>query len=125
MEFTPVGRICSFCGLVGEKDTKFAGGFGAMMCIDCVEQYHEIFTSEKKLASVRRPPWENLGDAELLEKLPLIARTADQVDDFMHHWVGLLRERKLSWAHIGRVLGVSRQAAWERFSGSSRESDTA
>ncbi len=30
----------------------------------------------------------------------------------------MARERNLSWAEIGQALGVSRQAAWERFAGS-------
>jgi hypothetical protein len=108
--------VCSFCGLVGDKDTKFAGGLGAMMCQDCLESYHEVFSSEKKIAAVRHPPWDHMTDAELLSKLPLISMTADQVNEFLRQWVALLRSRKLSWAEIGKVMGVSRQAAWERFS---------
>jgi hypothetical protein len=54
-------------------------------------------------------------DAELLSKLPLIAATSDQVDEFLRDWVQLLRSRKISWAEIGKVMGISRQAAWERF----------
>ena len=27
-----------------------------------------------------------------------------------------LRKREISWAEIGKALGVSRQSAWERFS---------
>ena len=54
-------------------------------------------------------------DAELLSKLPLIATTSDQVDEFLRDWVQLLRARKISWAEIGKVMGISRQAAWERF----------
>jgi hypothetical protein len=30
--------------------------------------------------------------------------------------VGRIRERHISYAEIGKALGVSRQAAWERFS---------
>ena len=30
--------------------------------------------------------------------------------------VDTLRQREVSWATIGEALGVSRQAAWERFS---------
>ena len=29
--------------------------------------------------------------------------------------VAVLRERNVSWARIGAALGVSKQAAWERF----------
>jgi ATP-dependent Clp protease ATP-binding subunit ClpX len=30
--------------------------------------------------------------------------------------VDTLRQREVSWATIGEALGVSRQAAWDRFS---------
>jgi len=116
MDFSPVGKVCSFCGLVGEKDTKFAGGLGAMMCADCLEYYHAVFSSPERSAAITRPPWDDMTDAELLSKLPLISMTAEQVNEFLRQWVELLRSRKLSWAEIGKVLGVSRQAAWERFS---------
>ena len=56
-----------------------------------------------------------MSDADLLSKLPLIAATSEQVDDFMRDWIKLVRSRKISWAEIGKVMGISRQAAWERF----------
>ena len=46
----------------------------------------------------------------------MIMASAEQNTAFAHEWVDLLRERNISWAEIGRSLGVSRQAAWERFS---------
>ena len=55
-------------------------------------------------------------DAEMLARLPLIAATAGQVDRYLRAWVGRIRERHISYAEIGKALGVSRQAAWERFS---------
>ncbi len=115
MEFSPVGKICSFCGLVGTSETRFAGGLGAMMCLDCLNTYHAIFSSDDAVAAVRTPPWDQMTDPELLSKLPLIAATADQVNTFMGDWIGLIRERNLSWAAIGKAMGISRQAAWERF----------
>lgn len=115
MDFSPAGKICSFCGLVGEEDTKFAGGLGAMMCADCLEYYHDVFASPQRSAAITRPPWDDMTDADLLSKLPLIVANVDQDAEFLRQWVALLRERKLSWAEIGKALGVSRQAAWERF----------
>ena len=56
-----------------------------------------------------------MSDADLLGKLPLIAATSEQVDDFFRDWIKLIRSRNISWAEIGKVLGISRQAAWERF----------
>jgi hypothetical protein len=29
----------------------------------------------------------------------------------------MLRDRGVSWTRVGEALGVSKQAAWERFSG--------
>ena len=66
MDFSPVGRVCSFCGTVGTRKTKFAGGLGAMMCRDCVEYYHDAFASKKRLAAISRPPWGEMSDADLL-----------------------------------------------------------
>ena len=57
-----------------------------------------------------------MSDAEMLARLPLIAATAGQVDRYLRLWVSRIRERHISYAEIGKALGVSRQAAWERFS---------
>ncbi|GAB3774453.1 hypothetical protein FB382_003754 [Nocardioides ginsengisegetis] len=115
MDFSPIGRVCSFCGVVGTQDTKFSGGLGAMMCADCLSYYYEISQSPARIAAVSRPPWEGMSDVEMLSMLPLISATADQVAAFLEDWVQLARARKISWREIGKALGVSRQAAWERF----------
>jgi hypothetical protein len=57
-----------------------------------------------------------MSDTEMLSRLPLVAGTAAQVDRYLRLWVGRIRQRHLSYAEIGKALGVSRQAAWERFS---------
>jgi ATP-dependent Clp protease ATP-binding subunit ClpX len=64
-----------------------------------------------------------MSDTELLATLPLILRSAQQNAEFANEWVELIRGRKISWAEIGKALGVSRQAAWERFA--SRQGDAA
>ncbi len=92
-----------------------AGGLGAMICEPCVQHFHELFGSPERLSKAARPPWEAMTDAELLSKIPLISANADQVSEFLVEWVELVRERKISWAEIGKALGISRQAAWERF----------
>ena len=121
MDFSPVGKICSFCGLVGTSETRFAGGLGAMMCLDCLNAYHAVSRSEEAVAAISRPPWDEMTDTELLSKLPLIASSADQVNNFMGDWIGLIRERNLSWAAIGKAMGISRQAAWERFTRAAKD----
>src|SRR5690242_5323052 len=40
-----------------------------------------------------------------------------QADAAVHDYVDVLRSRGISWTRIGAALGVSKQAAWERFSG--------
>lgn len=108
-------KSCSFCAKQGRKGMRFAGGLGAMVCEECVEHFHEMFASPTKSRRALEPPWESMSDTEVLSSLPLIAQTADQVDDFLVEWVELARSRKLSWAAIGKAMGTSRQAAWERF----------
>jgi DNA-directed RNA polymerase specialized sigma24 family protein len=115
VDFSPANKSCSFCGKQGTKDTKFAGGLGAMMCADCVHYYSEVFASEERIAAITRPPWDHMSDAEILATLPLIEKAANQVNEFLGEWVALARERKLSWTEIGSALGVSRQAVWQRF----------
>ena len=116
MRFSPAERTCSFCGLRGTDDTDFAGGLGAMMCEDCLIMYAGILATPENKRAARRTSWDDLDDETMLGKLPQILATADQVEWFLHEWVVLLRERGLSWTQIGKALGISRQAAWERFS---------
>lgn len=115
MDNNVVRKHCSFCGQKGKRGMRFGGGLGAMICEDCVQHYHEVFASRSRSRRAAAPPWESMSDAEVLSNLPLIAQTADQVDEFLVEWVELARSRKLSWAEIGKAMGVSRQAVWERF----------
>jgi len=109
-------RICSFCGTPGSPRRRLIGGLGATICVGCVEDFHGLTHPPARPAGDRRPPWEDMSEADLLASLPLILRTADQVDSFAAEWVRLIRDRGVSWTAIGEALGVSRQAAWERFS---------
>ena len=51
----------------------------------------------------------------MLASIPKVTAVQDQVSDFLRRWVQLARERGHTWADIGGILGVSRQAAWQRF----------
>jgi hypothetical protein len=119
VDFDVHTRMCSFCGGRGSTDRRLVGGLGAMICVTCVEDFHALShppTPQPDQQPDQQPPWAAMSEAELLASLPLIMRTADQVDRFAAEWVGLIRERGVSWAAIGQALGVSRLAAWERFS---------
>jgi hypothetical protein len=117
MNFDAAAWSCSFCGKRGTADTRYAGGLGALMCTECLEKFSTAFAAPEN-AQQQVIGWsdEDLTDAEMLARLPLIAATATQVDRYLRLWVGRIRERHISYAEIGKALGVSRQAAWERFS---------
>ncbi len=115
MDSTLEHKLCSFCGQPGSRKNRLAGGLGAMICFECLEWYYADSRSGKRVAARTKPVWDEMSDTELLAKLPLILRSAEQNQAFAIDWVGLIRARKISWAEIGKVLGVSRQAAWERF----------
>lgn len=115
MEFTRASKICSFCGKPGGPDVKLAGGLGAMICDDCVEHFHENNQHPERIVEMSRPPWESMSLAELLSTLTLIMKAAEQNTSFAQEWVDMLREKRASWAEIGKALGVSRQSAWEKY----------
>ncbi len=118
-------KICSFCGEQGSQDRRLAGGLGAMICVPCLEHFYEATRTSERIESQTRPVWDEMSDADLLSRLPLILRSATQNADFASDWVGLVRARGISWAQIGKVLGVSRQAAWERFASNVPRGDSA
>lgn len=94
-----------------------------MICMDCLEFYYHHSRSAERVAQASKPVWDEMSDAELLSKLPLILKSAAQNAEFANDWVGLIRARQISWAEIGKVLGVSRQAAWERFSAAQKAAE--
>lgn len=115
MDLRDESKICSFCGNRGSQQNRMAGGLGAMICFECVDYFHDMAHSPAKLKRAARPVWDDMTDAELLSRLPLIIQSGEQNSEFLNDWVGIIRRRHVSWAQIGAVLGVSRQAAWERF----------
>lgn len=119
MAITRAGKICTFCGTSGGPgtDLPLIGGLGGgQICASCIDEVHAILHDEERMAASRRSvPWETMSDEEALATLPLILASAEQNMKYAQEWVDLLRERRVSWAEIGRTLGVTRQAAWERF----------
>ncbi len=62
------------------------------------------------------PEWDVMSDDELLQRIPLIAASAANIEASLRDRVNELRDRGVSWARIGAALGMTRQSAWERFS---------
>jgi len=53
----------------------------------------------------------------VLGNLSAAADTAEAIEPALADWVELARAQGATWAQIGEALGVTRQSAWQRFSG--------
>ncbi|GLY76599.1 hypothetical protein Airi02_091780 [Actinoallomurus iriomotensis] len=115
----PEPVLCSFCGKASTEVDKMVAGPGVHICNECValadaiiEEYRDV-----PVAAPRLPLWESLTDEQMLDHIPRVAVVADQVAADLRSWVQELRRRGVTWARIGQALGITRQSAWERFSG--------
>ena len=109
---------CSFCGKASTEVERLVAGPGVQICNECVGLAQSVirgFTGQK--ADLSRPMWTTMTDEEMLAHIPGVAKVADQVEADLRSWVQELRRRNVTWARIGAALGVTRQSAWERFSG--------
>jgi ATP-dependent Clp protease ATP-binding subunit ClpX len=115
MAESPEPLHCSFCLKSQHEVQKLIAGPGSIfICDACVHLCNEWIAG--------RPP--SVGDfslsaiasATLLERLKPIERTIQGQGNQLQTVVDELRGREVSWADIGKALGVSRQSAWERFS---------
>jgi hypothetical protein len=105
---------CSFCGKDKDSVAKLVAGPGVYICSECVGLCTQILTLE---TTPEMPARHELPDDELLAALARTQTAAPQIDAAMRDFVAILRSRGVSWTRIGAALGVSKQAAWERFSG--------
>jgi hypothetical protein len=117
---TPAGTsrldilCCSFCSKEKEAVTKLIAGPGVYICNECVDLCNHILAEQPapKVAG-----WNERSDDDLLASLARIQAVVSQVYAAVRDRVDILRARGISWTRIGEALGVSKQAAWERFSG--------
>jgi hypothetical protein len=108
---------CSFCAKPNTDVSTLVGGPGVYICDECVALCNEILETEPA-APRRGLPWnEDMSLDELLALLPNVAATGTQVEQNLVEWVRRAREFGATWARIGETLGMTRQSAWERFSG--------
>jgi hypothetical protein len=54
---------------------------------------------------------------DVLLNLSATAETAAAVEEALATWVKVARTQGATWAQVGVALGVTRQSAWQRFSG--------
>jgi hypothetical protein len=110
---------CSFCLKSAASVQKMIAGPGVFVCCECVGLCNDILAQEEgKPARDTVASWhQRLSDDELLAHLPKVAATAAQVEQNLGDWVLQARQRGITWTRIGGALGMTRQSAWERFSG--------
>ena len=111
---------CSFCQKSKEQVAKLIAGPGVFICDECVGLCVEILATEKSKPTDAPavPSWEDrASDDDLLATLPKVAALSAQVDQRLAHSVAHARSRGITWTRIGAALGMTRQSAWERFSG--------
>ena len=109
---------CSFCGKPSTEVDKLVAGAGVYICNECVALSASIIDgSRNSPAGPPVPMWESLTDEEMLGHIPRVAAHIDQAEADLRSWVQELRRRGVTWARIGEALGITRQSAWERFSG--------
>jgi ClpX C4-type zinc finger len=126
----PSGLHCSFCGQHQDRVAKLIAGPGVYICDQCVNLCQEILAEELSREAVRRridqpgsdvpnitDDLDDLGVGELIDLLVRVYRSHEGVDRTVRRVVDTLRAREVSWARIGEALGMTRQSAWERFSG--------
>jgi hypothetical protein len=109
--------MCMFCLKSSADVQTIVAGPGVFICDECVSLCAEIIAS-KPAGTPVRPEWAaQLPDDALLASLPKMAAVSALVDRQLAIWVGKARARGITWTRIGTALGMTRQSAWERFSG--------
>jgi ATP-dependent protease Clp ATPase subunit len=123
---------CSFCHKNQSEIAKLVAGPGVYICNECIDLCNQIIAQEldRKAARGAKPDrssqspdpttikaWEGLSEEDLLAEMVRAHAAHQNVDRAVAHHVAALRARGVSWARIGEALGMTRQSAWERFSG--------
>jgi hypothetical protein len=103
---------CSFCGKSERDVGKLLAGPKVFICDACVG----VCTRILEAAPNTFAGWDAMSDEQLLAALKPAAATVEGTRAVLRSHVDVLRRRGVSWELIGGALGISRQAAWERFS---------
>jgi hypothetical protein len=110
---------CSFCRKPNNAVAKMVAGPGVFICNECVDLCVQLMAADHKPSEMPRvAPWDQMTEVgDVLENLPRVAATAALVEETLTSWVRRARALGATWAKIGEALGMTRQSAWERFSG--------
>jgi ATP-dependent Clp protease ATP-binding subunit ClpX len=110
---------CSFCGKSQHDVKKLIAGPAVFICDECVAECNRWIdappdTARSKTRSLQ--DLESFSNDRLLLWLKTEAALYEHTGAGLQKTVDVLRGREVSWAVIGEALGISRQAAWDRFS---------
>jgi hypothetical protein len=112
-----VTSSCSFCLKPSDEVAKLVAGPGVYICNECVDLCRQIMSNPPSLPP-RLTSWEEDLDLNgVLVSLPRMAAAGAQVESNLTRFVKRARVLGATWAAIGSSLGMTRQSAWERFSG--------
>jgi hypothetical protein len=103
---------CSFCGKKYSEVSKLLGKPQVHICDACVGFCNKILEATPSTFA----GWDAMTDDQLLSSLGPAVATVEATRTVLQSQIDVLRKRGISWNAIGGVLGMSRQAAWERFS---------
>lgn len=106
---------CSFCGKSQKEVKKLVAGPGVYICDECLDLCNQM-------VAIDGPPLltDDLVPRSVDELIGVMVRlhsSHQAVDNNVQRVVRELRSRGVSWAGIGDSLGMTKQSAWERFSG--------
>jgi hypothetical protein len=109
---------CSFCRKSPDDVERMVAGPGVFICNECIGLCAELVAAPKPDTPDPVARWEQaMSDDDVLAHLPRVAAAAEQVEGHLTAWVRQARGRGITWTRIGAALGITRQSAWERFSG--------
>jgi hypothetical protein len=103
---------CSFCEKKASEVSKLLGGPKVHICDACIGVCNKILEATPSTFA----GWDAMSDDQLLSSLAPAVATVEATRTVLQMQIDMLRNRGFSWNVIGGVLGMSRQAAWERFS---------
>jgi ClpX C4-type zinc finger len=109
---------CSFCGKTQHDVAKLIAGPSVFICDECVGLCNNILgqPADDPAPAVRLEDVAAMPTDKLLRWLKIQGVIFDNARAALQEAVDALRQREVSWATIGDALGISRQAAWDRFS---------
>jgi hypothetical protein len=116
-EKAPNPAACSFCMKAPAAVETMVAGPGVFICNECVALCVELMETKPTLPPKVRSWNELLSDEDLLATLPRVAAVSHQVEAQLAEGVSAARSRGITWTRIGAALNMTRQSAWERFSG--------